>query len=110
MVETAAQRVATFCGKQSPVESRDSYRIEHSIRGKSITIIERRPPWNPASGLEWTSTKLAQLRYDERARVWTLYSVGSDDRWHAYEFAPPALDVTPLLEAIEDDRTGIFWG
>jgi hypothetical protein len=110
VLETAAERVAAFCEKQSPAESRDSYRIEHSVRGASITVVELRPPWNPDWGSEWTSTKVAQLRYDERARVWTLYSAGSDDRWHAYEFAAPARDVTPLLEAIEEDRTGIFWG
>jgi len=58
----------------------------------------------------WSSLKVAQLRYDERARRWRLYSHDSSDRWHPYEFAPPAPDVTPLLDAIEQDRTGIFWG
>jgi len=110
VLETAAERVAVFCEKQSPLESRDSYRTEHSVRGASITIVERRPPWNPAWGSEWTSTKVAQLRYDERARVWTLHSAGSDDRWHLYDFAAPAPDVMPLLDAIQEDRTGIFWG
>jgi hypothetical protein len=42
--------------------------------------------------------------------MWTLYSAGSDDRRHVYEFAAPAADVEPLLHALERDRTGIFWG
>ena len=53
---------------------------------------------------------MAQPRYDARSRFWQLYSAGSDDRWHPYEFAAPAADVAPLLDAIEQDRTGIFWG
>jgi hypothetical protein len=27
-----------------------------------------------------------------------------------YDFAAPAPDVMPLLDAIQEDRTGIFWG
>jgi len=68
------------------------------------------PAPRPAFGSEWSSLKVAQLRYDERAARWRLYSHDSSDRWHPYEFAPPAPDVTPLLDAIEEDRTGIFWG
>jgi hypothetical protein len=107
VVEAAGERVAAYCAQRS---SHDDYRIEHSIRGANITIVERRPPWNPAFGSEWSSTNVAQLRYDERSRRWTLYSASSDDRWHRYDFVPPATDVAPLLAAIDDDATGIFWG
>jgi hypothetical protein len=105
-IEAATERVSAYCEQRST----EDYRIEHTVRGASITILERRPPWNPDFGSEWSSTKVAQLRYDERSLRWQLYSAGSDDRWHPYEFAAPAADVTPLLDAIEEDRTGIFWG
>ena len=104
LMEAAAEMVAAYCDQRST----DDYRIEHATRGAGITIVERRPPWNPDFGSEWSSMKIAQLRYDERARRWNLYAAGSDDRWHAYEFAAP--DVARLLGAIEQDRTGIFWG
>jgi len=107
VLEAAGERVAAYCAQRS---SSDDYRIEHSIRGASITIVERQPPWNPAYGSEWSSTKVAQLRYDERSRLWTLYSAGSDDRWHRYDVAQPDADVAPLLAAVDDDVTGIFWG
>ena len=54
--------------------------------------------------------KIAQLRYDGDTRRWTLYSAGSDERWHRYEFARPAADIAPLLAALEEDAKGIFWG
>lgn len=106
VIDAAVERVAAYCERQST----DDHRIEHAVRGASITILERRPPWNPDFGTEWSSMKVAQLRYDARSRCWQLYSAGSDDRWHPYEFAAPAADVAPLLDAIEQDRTGIFWG
>jgi hypothetical protein len=105
IIEAAAERVAAYCEQRST----DVYRIEHAVRGASITILERRPPWNPDFGSEWSSTKVAQLCY-ERSPRWQLYSAGSDGRWHRYELAAPAADVAPLLHAIEQDRTGIFWG
>ena len=54
------------------------------------------------------ASSTAGIGYDERNRRWQLYSAGS--RWHPYDFAAPALDVAPLLHAIDEDRTGIFWG
>lgn len=105
-IEAAATKVAAYCDQRSS----DDYRIEHMIRGAGITILERRPPWNPDFGSKWSSMKIAQLRYDEPTRRWKLYAAGSDGRWHAYEFAVPAADVTRLLDAIEQDRAGIFWG
>jgi hypothetical protein len=106
VIAVAAEKVAAYCDQRST----DDYRIEHTIRGASITILERRPPWNPDFGSEWSSMKVAQLRFDEPTRRWRLYAAGSDDRWRAYEFAAPAADIARLLVAIEQDRTGIFWG
>ena len=105
-IDAAIAQVAAYCEQRST----DDYRIEHTVRGASITLLERRPPWNPAYGSDWSSLKVAQVRYDERARCWRLYSHDSSDRWHPYEFARPATDVAALLDAIEEDRTGIFWG
>jgi hypothetical protein len=107
IMQAASERVAAYCEARS---SPDDYRIEHSVRGSSITIVERRPPWNPAYGSEWSSMKIAQLRYDGDTHRWTLYSAGSDERWHRDEFARPAPDIAPLLAALEEDPTGIFWG
>ena len=103
----ASERVAAYCEARS---SPGDYRVEHRVRGSSITIVERRPPWNPAYGSEWSSMKIAQLRHDGDTRRWTLYSAGSDERWHRYEFARPAADIAPLLATLEEDATGIFWG
>ena len=104
-IEAAVAEVAAYCEQRST----DDYRIEHAVRGSSITLLERRPPWNPAYGSVWSSLKVAQLRYDDRAGRWRLYSHDSD-RWHPYDLAAPAADVAPLLDAIEHDHTGIFWG
>jgi hypothetical protein len=39
-----------------------------------------------------------------------LYCADSNGRWWLYDDAAPAHDVEPLLAAIDEDATGIFWG
>jgi hypothetical protein len=107
--DSAVGHVALFCENQIPEQARDEMRLEHSVRGNSITIVERRPPWNEHVGPEWTSMKIAQLRYDAATRDWTLYAADRNSRWFYYG-ADPAPDVGPLLAEIAEDPTCIFWG
>jgi hypothetical protein len=100
--------VERYCDERVPADARSEVRIEHSVRGSAITIVERRLPWREDFGPEWSTTKVAQLRYD--GRLWTLYCSDSNDRWWLYDDADPAPDVGPLLAAIDEDVTGIFWG
>jgi hypothetical protein len=109
-LEPAIRHVEAFCANRVPDELGDEMRLEHTVRGSSITIIERRAPWSELIGPEWTSMKIAQLRYDESAGTWTLYAADRNERWHVYEFIEPASDVGPLLAEVADDPTGIFWG
>jgi len=94
--------------RRSERHPRGEVRIEYSVRGSAITIVERRPPWSELVGPEWSTTRVAQLRYD--SGLWTLYCSDRNDRLWLYDEADPAPDVRPLLAAIDDDVTGIFWG
>jgi DUF3024 family protein len=107
---SAMEAVASFCDEHVPPDLRDLVRLECSLRGNAITIIERRRPWNPDFGPEWSFSKVALLRYESGRGTWSLRSRGSDQRWHTYERVPPNRDVGPLLTEIDADPTGIFWG
>lgn len=108
--DDAVRRVAAFCERRVPVDLRGELRLEQSVRGSRITIVERRPPWSELVGPGWTSTNVAQLRHDERSDRWTLYAADRNDRWFLYEDIGPSRDVDPLLAEIEQDPTGVFWG
>jgi hypothetical protein len=109
-LEPALRQVEAFCATRVADDLRDEIRLEHTVRGSRITLIERRPPWSEMVEPEWTSMKIAQLRYDERTRTWTLFAADRNERWHAYDFIEPAGDVGPLLAEVADDPTAIFWG
>lgn len=108
--DSALRQVEQFCRERVPEESLAQLRLEHTLRGNSITLIERRPPWSELAGPEWSSMRIAQLRYDAKARAWSLYTCDSSDRWWSYDFIEPVSDVGPLLAEIDADPTGIFWG
>lgn len=75
-----------------------------------MTIVERRPPWNPELGSEWTTTHIAEPRYDTAKATWSLHWRGSDDRRHPDDRVKPSRDCQRLLAEIDADPTGIFWG
>jgi hypothetical protein len=33
-----------------------------------------------------------------------------NSRWHLYDLIKPGADFDDMLKALDDDRTGIFWG
>jgi hypothetical protein len=101
-----AEAVAQVERSRVPEEMHSQVRIEHAVRGTAITIVDRRR--REDFGPEWSSTKVAQLRYD--GGMWTLYCPDSSGRWWLYDATDPAPDVRPLLAAFDDDVTGIFWG
>lgn len=109
--ETALAAVEVFCESRVPDGHRDEIRLECGRRGNTITVIERRAPWNPELiGADWTSLKVARLRFDPSSARWSLHCCDSNERWSPYEDILPNASVDPLLAEIDADPNGIFWG
>ena len=110
LVKTLVEKkIDAFCKKRVSPRVADKLRLSFLIRGKSVTIFEKRAPWRPEF-TEWTSMPIAQLRYDEKTGKWTLYWADRNDRWHKYEDPPPTKEIDHILAEIDRDPTGIFWG
>jgi hypothetical protein len=101
--EAAGRSIAHFCADRSS----EDYRIEFDIRSDAITLKERRPPWQPGAGAEWSSLDVAQLRYS--GSIWSLHWKRATGRWERYDGVGGA-DVAPLLADIGADPDGAFWG
>lgn len=108
--DEAVPLVATYCATKIASEHADQIRIEHRIRGNTITIYECRPPWREEFGPEWTSMRICAFEWDPETRLWTLYARDRNDRRLDYPYLDPAPTVAPLLRELEDDPTCIFWG
>jgi len=55
------QAVGEFCRKRSPAHLKDELRLEYSVKGHEVVIVERRPRWiirRSGSNLESPSSNL----------------------------------------------------
>jgi hypothetical protein len=105
------ERVLAWCAARVPARYRSEVRIECVRRGRSLTILELRPPWQPdLQGDEWSRMRIAQLRWDAGSGVWELYFADRNGRWWPYEQCAPTADIEAMLRELEDDPTAVFWG
>ena len=110
LVKTLAEKkISEFCKKKIPERARHQVRLSYKFRGNSVTIFEERAPWR-ADLKEWTSMAIAQMRYEEKTGKWTLYCADRNDKWHEYYDIEPTKNIGDLLNEIDEDPTGIFWG
>lgn len=95
-------RVAEWCERQVPVHARDQVAFGYATRGASITLLERRAPWDGVG--DWTARPFAQLR--RTGSTWRLYWPDRNTRWHLREEFPAANDLQTLLDIVADPRYG----
>ena len=76
----------------------------------SVTILECRPPWREDFGPEWTRFPIARLRYAQARKEWAIYWRDRNLKFHLYDLADPISNIEALLDEIDRDPTGIFWG
>jgi hypothetical protein len=106
--KTAERNVGGYCAERVPPHVRDKIKMEYEIRGNSVTIVERRPPWREDFGPEWSCLTVAQLRYEDEK--WALYWSDCNGKWHLYDLFEPTPDLSAALAKIDNDPTAIFWG
>lgn len=101
-------RIRRFCDRSVPAHLRDEARVEADVRGKSVTIFDCRAPSHP-DVTDWSRVLVAQLRYEPASDTWTLYWADRNSRWHRYDDIDPGT-ADELLNEVNEDPTGIFWG
>lgn len=99
-----------FCEQRVPPHAIDQVRVEVEPGTTAVTIVERRAPWREDYGPEWSSLGIVRLRYVAKREQWILYWRDRNEHWPKYDLIEPSSDVLVLLDEIDRDRTGIFWG
>ncbi|MBI1926534.1 DUF3024 domain-containing protein [Candidatus Poribacteria bacterium] len=97
-----------FCRTRVPEGLRDEIRLNYQFRGNSVTVIEQRPV--PESPGNWLDIQVARFDYDAGTGLWSLRWRDRNVRWHPYPRIEPSKDFQRLLDEVEADPIGIFWG
>lgn len=99
-----------YCEQRVPPRALHQVRVEAQVDARAVTIVERRAPWREDYGPEWTTGGIARFRYVAKTGLWTLYWRDRNQRWHRHDRAAPCPDILALLDEVDRDPTGIFWG
>jgi Protein of unknown function (DUF3024) len=102
-------RVARWCDEKVPAFVRNQVRIEYQVRAATVTLVERRVPWNAMNtpyGNEWTSRSVAQLRFTHGELQ--LWWPDRNTRWHPTEDVPASASVVSLLAALDDPQRALL--
>ncbi len=97
-----------YCEGRVPPHVRDKVRLNYSFRGNSVSLFEERPAFLKPE--KWINCMVAQFRFDDSKKTWSLYCRDRNSKWHLYDLVKPSRTFERLLEAVEEDVTGIFWG
>jgi hypothetical protein len=97
-----------YCDKKIPPQYRNELRVEFQIRGDEVSLFEVRPAWDDPT--RWISMKVARFKKDHKTETWQLFWADRNSRWKTYPPLPYHRDIEKLLEEVEKNETGAFWG
>lgn len=97
-----------YCSSRVPPHAADRLRMKHRVVGLAVYLVESRPHFQHRTW--WFDQDVAKFRYRVKDGRWLLYWSDRNNRWHEDEYRPPARRFQTLLDHVDRDPTGIYWG
>lgn len=97
-----------YCRVRTPPSTRYDLRLAFRTRLNSMTLYICYGPWKPHFPKD-RRTPVAQFRYDEERRVWTLYWPDEKENWHLYGQVAPTPDLLSLIQEVDADPAKVFF-
>lgn len=74
--------------------------------GNSYILYETRPAWD-GNAKPWTKLSVAKMTFVKISDTWKLYWMRASGKWELYK---EYKSLKHVLNAIEKDKSGCFWG
>ncbi len=108
-IKRIAKLVGNFIEQRRPSpEIRQQLDLGFRISNQSFEIFEIRPRFdNPK---EKITTPVAKATYVKSKKLWKLYWMRADLKWHSYQPFPTSTSLERIIKAINEDEYCCFWG
>ncbi len=100
--------IGGLCKERTPEHLKDQLRYEYEIYKQSVVIYEVRPVWNDPS--EYTRSPVAKIKFVRSSNEWRLFWQRADMKWHSYKPLDSSKDLKDLVDEINRDPNGCFFG
>jgi hypothetical protein len=100
--------VRGLCERRSPAYLKDKVQLDYAVKNHEILIYEVRPRWDEPS--EWVESSIAKLRYVRASNEWRLYWQRANLKWWLYEPHSSSKNLSSMLDEIDSDPNGCFFG
>lgn len=98
-----------FLDKHRPPENmRHELDLNYKIENQSIIIFEICPHWQEKE--EFIETHVAKATWVSTQKIWKIYWMPSDLKWHGYEPKPAVKTIEEFLNVVDEDENACFWG
>jgi hypothetical protein len=101
--------MAAFMEKRRPPRHiRSQLDLGYRISGQSVELFEIRPRYDkPEIILEHDFAKTTYVRTQ---RIWKVFWMRADLKWHGYEPVPEVNSIEKFLEVVDQDQYYCFFG
>ena len=110
IIDINESTIKQFVEKLRPEDPEMRKKIDfgYSYDGKIVQLFEIRPKWdNPE---ELLKIPFAKIRYYKSRNTWNLYWMRGNLKWELYEPYPASSHLNKILDIIEEDKFGCFYG
>ena len=92
-----------------PESVRDKVQNKYEIKGNKVTLFECRANWEEPDNPDlWSKNPIAQFRFENN--LWSLYWLRANGKWLLCAWVGPQKHLAKLVESVEEDANGTFWG
>ncbi len=94
--------------RRPPAHIRPELDLAYRFEGQSVEIFELRPAYQSPN--EIIETSIAKATYVKVKRIWQIYWMRADLKWHRYDPQATVPSVEEFLAVIDHDQYGCFFG